>query len=268
MANYRTKKTQQSLAPTNLKTFLHGIQRGFRSEWGYDLNLTSGPIFNHPEEGLLTVADNKVREQQSSGNHVVSHHVLSRYDLVKLYKSASLSRDSPKELQARVIFTVGILTAMRPSALATLKVWQFKRVMIKDQAVWMISGVIRRDCGALKTERGGWAAIGNKVPEISVYDKDYESRCINFFKDLDDYMSLRSITEVGTERFFVAVNVKIRHRREFLKRQHLAKNSFSSVVKYVCLAEGIEGSGKKNWVTTHGPRGTLASLLFENGHSD
>ena len=100
--------------------------------YSYDLNLTSGPIFNHPEEGLLAVADKKVREQHRSGNHVVSHNVLSRYDLGKLYKSASLSRDSPKGLQARVIFTVGILTAIRTSALASLKVSQFKRVMVRD----------------------------------------------------------------------------------------------------------------------------------------
>jgi len=39
-------------------------------------------------------------------------------------------------------------------------------------------------------------------------------------------------------------------------------------VKNVCTVEGIAGSGKKGWVTTHGLRGTLATLLFENGHSD
>ena len=39
-------------------------------------------------------------------------------------------------------------------------------------------------------------------------------------------------------------------------------------MKGACLAEGIAGSGHRNWVTTHGLRGTLATLLFENGHSD
>ena len=73
----------------------------------------------------------------------------------------------------------------------------------------MISGVIGSDCGASKTERGGWAAIRNKIPEILVYNKDYDSVRITFFKDIDDYMSLRFVIQVGTERFFLAVTVKL-----------------------------------------------------------
>lgn len=41
-----------------------------------------------------------------------------------------------------------------------------------------------------------------------------------------------------------------------------------SIVCWACEKEGVEGEGQKSWVTTHGLRRTLATLLFQNGHSD
>ena len=40
------------------------------------------------------------------------------------------------------------------------------------------------------------------------------------------------------------------------------------VVKKVCEEEGIAGSGVKSWVTSHGLRGTVATLLVQSGHAD
>lgn len=67
---------------------------------------------------------------------------------------------------------------------------------------------------------------------------------------------------------FLAVNLKATHQRDFFKRQNIGKNSFLSIVKNACNAEGIQGSRRKSWITTHGLRGTLATLLFEIWHSD
>ena len=73
---------------------------------------------------------------------------------------------------------------------------------------------------------------------------------------------------MGTDRFFLAINPGATLRSLFFKRKHLGKNCFHNLVKGACLAEGIAGSGHLIWVTTHGLRDTLATLLFENGHSD
>ena len=86
----------------------------------------------------------------------------------------------------------------------------------------------------------GWAAISSKLLEIMIYVEDYESGFISFFKDIDDYMSFRSVIKVGTEHFFLTVTVKARYRSEFLKRQHLRKISFSSVVKSVLLQNDLQ----------------------------
>lgn len=48
----------------------------------------------------------------------------------------------------------------------------------------------------------------------------------------------------------------------------MGRNMFMSLVRTACSNEGICGEGSNFWVTTHGLRGTLATILFENGHSD
>lgn len=39
-------------------------------------------------------------------------------------------------------------------------------------------------------------------------------------------------------------------------------------MKIACLAQGIERSGSKGWVITHGLTGTLVTILFKSGHAD
>lgn len=75
-ANYKNKRTGEDVTPSTMKKYMLGIQRGFCMNWGYDLNLTSGPIFNCPKEGIFFVVDNKASEQQRVGKHVFSHNVL------------------------------------------------------------------------------------------------------------------------------------------------------------------------------------------------
>lgn len=101
-----------------------------------------------------------------------------------------------------------------------------------------------------------------------MYNKDYEDGSITFFQDIGEYMALPSSLEVGTDRFDLAINSNSTPRREFCKRQPVGKNSFINIVKNSCTTDGIEGSGSKHWVTIHWLRGTLATLLFENSHSE
>ena len=55
-----------------MKTYILGLQRKF-AEWGYDLTLVSGPIFDHKKYGLRAVCDNKFSEQQERGEISKQH---------------------------------------------------------------------------------------------------------------------------------------------------------------------------------------------------
>ena len=164
VANYKNLKTGDDIVPTTLKTYMLGIQRGFSCVWDYDLKRFSGPIFACPREGLVGVLDNKARQGQQQGRNVISHNVLSRDELIHLYRSESLSKNTQKKFLTRLVFTVGIRTTLRPVALATLSVSQFSQLKIGDKFVWKITSAIDSNEGASKTTRGGWVAIGQKVP--------------------------------------------------------------------------------------------------------
>lgn len=66
-----------SVTPSTMKTYIANLQRAFKSDWGYDLQLSRGPIFADEKEGLSVVIDNKFREQQSQGVYIRSQNVLT-----------------------------------------------------------------------------------------------------------------------------------------------------------------------------------------------
>lgn len=264
----KNKKTGLDIRPSTMKSYILGIQRGFYHEWGYKLNLLTGPIFACRKDGLTAVVDNKARNLQEAGLHTESHNVLSKEEVLTLFKSKSLSPDSPKGFQNRLIFAIGILTAMRPTAMALLSRHQFCKMTLGGEIVWKITGTVGNVNGGSKTSSGGWSSIGRKPVEVCVWDQDYANGNINFFKILDEYIALRDSVAGDLDRFFLAVQLTAVDKGKFFKRQPLGKNSFLSAVKSCCNEEGIQGSGTKSWMTTHGLRGTLATILFEAGHSD
>ena len=101
-----------------------------------------------------------------------------------------------------------------------------------------------------------------------MFNESYLGGSVNFFSDIEDYMDLRRDIDTGSDRFFMSINRKATSPRKFFTKQALEKNMFSLIVKRACQAENISGSGSKNWVTSHSLRRTLATILFEAGHSD
>lgn len=63
---------------------------------------------------------------------------------------------------------------------------------VNGKSAWIITDAVGSACGASKTLRGGWASIGNKIPEIPIWEEPYEGGTINLYKDIDDYMYIRS----------------------------------------------------------------------------
>ena len=135
VVNYRSAKRNSEVKPSSMKSYLLGIQRGFSAIWGYKLKMLEGPVFNSPQEVLTAVIDNNFRLQQASGVFTESHNVLSKDDLLLLYGSPLLSRDTLKSFQARLVFDVALITAMRPTALVNLTVSQFRNITLRGENV-------------------------------------------------------------------------------------------------------------------------------------
>lgn len=54
------------------------LTMGFQSAWEYQLQLLPGPIFSCPEEGFMSVLDNRARQLKSEGKHSETHNFFSK----------------------------------------------------------------------------------------------------------------------------------------------------------------------------------------------
>lgn len=138
--------------------------------WDYDIHLLYGPVFNCPKQGLMEMIDNKIRSLQSKRMHTESHNTVSQDDLFRLFRSQSLSKKTAPGFQARIIFIVSLLTAMRPSALEYLSANQSEKVRIDGKLVWKIVYANVSSSGAVKGHREGWDQNGKKPLEVCVFD--------------------------------------------------------------------------------------------------
>ncbi len=85
VVRYRTK-TSEEVTPNSMKSYVLGVQSSFK-ECGYIVELTAGPIFADPKEGLLSVLNNLFSEQQAQGMLVKSDNSLSLDDVRKILAS-------------------------------------------------------------------------------------------------------------------------------------------------------------------------------------
>lgn len=199
---------------------------------------------------------------------VESHNVLSKDDLILLYRSPWLSRDLPHGFQARIIFDIALVTAMRPTAMATMQVRQVKKIMIEGENVWTITGVVGSRLGASKTSVGGWNADSDRPNKVFNWDRDGFDVILNVYKDIDDYINVRASIDSGSDRLFLAINLNGKKMMDFFKRQHLGHKMFSQIIKEVCRNAGVAGTGFANSMTAYGLRGTVVTQLFELGCAD
>lgn len=167
--------------PTTMKSYILEIQRGFHQQWGCNLKLLSGKFLSCPNSGLTSVLDSKARRLQEKCNHTQHHNVLFKDELLLLFNSQSLSPESPKGFQDWVVFTVEILTAMRPTAMALMKRIQFKKMSLGAYEVWKFTGTVGSIDGGSKKSCGGWKVIGKTPVEVCVWNGSYGDDSINVF---------------------------------------------------------------------------------------
>lgn len=90
-------------------------------------------------EGMFAVVENKARDKQREGFHIVIFIILSRV----LTTSPLISKSQKIYSEAftdETGFIIGVLATMRPTALATFTATQFRKEQIRDDLFWVISG--------------------------------------------------------------------------------------------------------------------------------
>lgn len=98
-----------------------------------------------------------------------------------------------------------------------------------------------------------------------------KNRCesLNLYRLIKQYIDARRAKGNPCTRFFFSVRYgKNMDLSEYFKRKPLGENTCKSVVKYVCASLGIRKQGQAAYMTTHGLRATMISLLISAGYSD
>ena len=116
----------------------------------------------------MAVLYNRFSAKQSEGTRNIGHKTLSTEDLRELYGSLHLYRDTPKGFQARLVFSMALITAMRPTALVELTTEQVNKERRNGEDPWVIRAAVGSHVRASKTDPGGFNAVREKPPEIFV----------------------------------------------------------------------------------------------------
>lgn len=99
--------------------------------------------------------------------------------------------------------------------------------------VWKITHAVGSANGSTKTHKGGWKKVGQKPPEICVWNESYIHGSINFLEEIEQYMSTRDKLDVESDQFFLGVNKKGEKPRDLFKRQPIGRNTLGNIVKNV-----------------------------------
>lgn len=97
--------------------------------------------------------DNKIRSLQEVDKTPRGHNILEEKQNLQLYKSKALSKDHPKLLIARIIFSVALTWAFWPKKNQTLKRNQVRFDGIDDEKILQIVGRNAGNNGDLKNWR-------------------------------------------------------------------------------------------------------------------
>lgn len=90
--------------------------------------------------------------------------------------------------------------------------------------------------GASKTQRGGFRQ-SVKTQQRTFFNESYLDGSVNFFEDIDQYLTISAQLDVGKGSFFLGINRKVATTRAFFRLQARERNTFGTIAKFVFQAE-------------------------------
>lgn len=160
-------------------------------------------------------------------------------------------------------------TGVRTTELCNLDLDQFKheKVLGKDAVVFYPK--VQSTLGESKNKKGGVQAVRYRSNCVPVRNISFFGGTLNVYRLIMRYIVARRIAKITVPRFFVGAKGGARgDLSEFFHNQPLGKNTCSGTVRSICTKLGILGSGEAAYMTTHGLRATMISLLISAGYSD
>lgn len=167
------------------------------------------------------------------------------------------------------MFAVGLGLGIRTGELCMQTMSELKKEVVHKKEAYVYYPPIGNVNGKSKNRRGGLKALNHRSKSVPIHNVDLMDGLPNIYKVIDDYVLMRNRANIYHERFFLSVKPGVKHdTSKFFKQQPIGRYLMSTIVKDVCLSLGIQGEGAAKFMTTHGLRATMISLLIASGHSD
>lgn len=184
-------------------------------------------------------------------------------------KSEHCNPQNSLSFRNRLIFAVGLSLGARPTELWGIEMQQLKSENVHGRNAFVYYPKVGSLTGESKNRRGGINAARYRDQGIPIHDIDFLGGSLNVYKLIEQYKSARKVAGIDHNRFFLG----IKHGKKidvstFFKSQPMGRNTLSFVVKKVCTSLGIRGEGCSQYVTAHGLRATMISMLISCGYSD
>ena len=114
-----------------------------------------------------------------------------------------------------------------------------------------------------KNSEGGVNAVRYRTRFVPIHDLSFFKGTLNVYCLIKQYFIARDRARITCSRFFLGVTSgKKEDAINFFKNQPVGRNACSTIVNTVCNALEIRGNGQGPYMTTHGLRATMISLLI------
>lgn len=104
---------------------------------------------------------------------------------------------------------------------------------------------------------------------IPIHVVSFFDGSLNVYRLIVGLVAARSTAGISCPRLFLGARAGLQVRVcDFFRNQQLGQNTCLTVVRNVYSKLGIRGTGEAAYMTTHGLRATMISLLILAGYSD
>lgn len=121
---------------TMLKNYILELQAGFKIQSDFDINIVFKKMFSNFFNSGFSVTNNEIRSLQGNSKISSGHYILGEKKIFELNMSDARSESHPNSQVSRVIFSIALACAFKPSELHTLKKSQVGSVEIDGKEVF------------------------------------------------------------------------------------------------------------------------------------
>lgn len=231
------------VSPSTMIGYIRSLNRSLSFK-NYKINLFEYPVVKDRNDGLIPVHDNPFAKQQYAGGTVKHHNTLPRKYLIHILNHEICDDRTLLGYVYVYIIFFGIALGFRTNTMWEITTEKMNRTNLDDKNVYIYRERNGSITAGSRTRNCGIKYIIREPVQILLFDLDLLDGRLKFYKFYEHLGSI--IPECDSNGLFPQINCNRTKPEEPL----------------------VTGSGLNDYMTNHGLRSSMTTLLVEVGHSD